>query len=150
MYKRQVLDATFQNLQVQMIYSHNLLPVLVQSVVTGSVVWLVTRHHVLSAWCAFLCLLHGLCDMLVGFEHQWLQPDSPVISLNTYGRVPHLAVLMELAFALACVAWYVREETRRQRPPSRRRVIRLAVVFAAGILVWLPAATLPLRTLLPH
>lgn len=143
-----LLDATFPTLQVHMTYSHNLVPGLVQGVLVWAAVQAIWRDRELALWCGGLAIVHVLCDLVVGFQHQLLGPDSPQVSLDTYGRMPQVAILIELAFALACVHYFLGSEARRGRPVPRGRRVALYVVFAAGILAWLPAATMSLRDVL--
>jgi len=143
-----LLDATFPNLQVAMIYSHNLLPAVLQGVIVFGVVQLFYRDRVLSLWCGALTIVHVLCDLVVGFQHELLGPDSPTVSLNTYGHAPHLAILIELAFALACIFYFQRSEKRRGRPIPRNRLVALYAVFTIGILMLMPAASISLRQML--
>ena len=88
--------------------------------------------------------MHVLCDLLVGFKHELLGPDSPQVSLDTYGRTPVVAIGIELVFALGCVFAYLRSEARRGGPLTRRRSVALYAAFVVGILAWLPATTMPL------
>lgn len=143
-----LFDATFQNLQVAMTWSHNLVPGLIQGVVVAAVVALWFRNRTLALWCGALAIIHVLCDVFVGFEHQLLGPDSPTTSLNTYGTMPHVAIAIELVFAVACVAWYQRSERLQGRPLPRGQLAALYAVFIVGIAAWLPAATMPLREVL--
>ncbi len=143
-----LLDATFPNLKVSMTYSHNLIPGMVQGALVFAIVQAVWRDRALALWCGALTIVHVLCDVFVGFQHQLLGPDSPQISLDTYGRMPQVAILIELAFALACVHFYLRSEARRGRPLSNGRRAALYAVFVVGILAWLPATVVPLRELL--
>jgi hypothetical protein len=144
-----MLDATFQNLKVDMIFSHNLVPGLIQAAVTGLAVLAVYRRRDLALWGAFLVIFHVLCDYVVGFEHQVLGKDSPVVSLDSYARFPHLAIFIELAFSVGCVFLYHRSEARQGRVIPARRQLLLYAVFILGVSVWLPTATLPLRAVLP-
>ncbi len=144
-----LLDATFANLRVEMTFSHNLVPALLQGVVVGGAVLAVLRRPAVALACAGLVVLHVLCDYVVGFEHQVLGPDSLAVALNSYGRAPHLAILFELAFSVACVFWYHRSERLAGRPVPAGRRRALYAIFIVGVLLWLPAATLPLRGLLP-
>ncbi|MCC2656100.1 MAG: hypothetical protein K0Q76_1208 [Panacagrimonas sp.] len=89
-----------------------------------------------------------LCDLVVGFQHQLLGPASPQVSLDTYGHVPQLAILIELVFALVCIHFFLRSEARRGRGLTRGRRIALYAVFAGGILAWLPATSMSLREVL--
>ncbi len=143
-----LLDATFPNLQVAMIYSHNLLPGVLQGVIVFGLVQLIYRDRALAIWCGALTVIHVLCDLVVGFTHELLGPDSPVVSLNTYGHAPHLAILIELAFALACIFYFQRSEQRQGRPIPRKRLLALYAVFSIGILMWMPAASMSLRQML--
>ena len=143
-----LLDATFPNLQVAMIYSHNLLPGILQGVIVFGLVQLIYRDRALALWCGALTVVHVLCDLVVGFTHELLGPDSPVVSLNTYGHAPHLAILIELAFALACIFYFQRSEQRQGHPIPRKRLVALYAVFSIGILMWMPAASMSLRQML--
>jgi hypothetical protein len=89
--------------------------------------------------------VHVLCDILVGFKHELLGPNSPQVSLDTYGHAPVLAIAIELVFALGCVYAYLRSEQRRGRASTRGRTVALYAVFVVGILMWLPATSMSLR-----
>lgn len=145
---RSLLDASFQNLQVQMTYSHNLIPSLVQGAIVAFVIYLFFKDKAFAFCCGFLTVLHVLCDFIVGFEHQVLGEGSPVVSLNSYLHFPHGAILFEYFFSIVCIFWYVRTEKDSGIPVSRRKLIFLLVLFSVGILMWLPSATIPLRELL--
>ena len=140
-----LMDATFQNLQVAMTYSHNLVPGFVQGVVVGGLVYAWFRNRALAFWCGFLTTFHVLSDLVVGFEHQLLGPTSPRVSLDTYGTMPHVAVAIELAFSIACVYWYQLSERRRGRALPRSQLVALYAVFIVGVTAWFPGATLSLR-----
>lgn len=143
-----LLDASFMNLRVAMTYSHNLLPAVAQGLLVGAIVFAICKRRELALWCGGLTLLHVLCDLLVGFEHQLLGPQSPAVSLNTYGLMPEVALAIELAFSIGCVAWYRHAEASRGRPLSRGRLAALYGVFVVGVLMWGPALRTPLRATL--
>jgi membrane-bound metal-dependent hydrolase YbcI (DUF457 family) len=143
-----ILDATFPNLQVHMTYSHNLVPGLIQGAIVFAIVQAIWRDRALALWCGALTVIHVLCDLVVGFQHQLLGPDSPRVSLDTYGQMPQVAILIELVFAVVCIYLYHQSEARRGRPVPRGRRTALYVVFVAGILAWLPATTMSVRQLL--
>ena len=103
------------------------------------------RDRPLALWCGALTVVHVLCDLLVGFKHELLGPDSPQVSLNTYAHAPVMAIGIEIVFALGCVFAYLKSEARRGRPLTRRRTVALYAVFAVGILAWLPATAMSLR-----
>jgi hypothetical protein len=139
-----LMDATFPNLDVHMTYSHNLIPGFLQGGIVFALVYAVWRDRPLALWCGALTVVHVLCDLLVGFKHELLGPDSPQVSLDTYGHAPVLAIAIELVFALACVYAYLRSEARRGRAVARGRTIALYAVFIIGILMWLPTTRMSL------
>jgi hypothetical protein len=136
-----LMDASFQNIRVQMTYSHNLIPALAQGLVVGAVVLWWRRHRQLAWWCGFLVVFHVLCDFVMGFEHQLWDADSAQVALNTYGTVPQLAIALELLFSLMC------EHTERKqgRPLPRSQLAALVAVFSIGVALWFPTATRSLR-----
>jgi len=140
-----LFDATLQNLNVAMTYSHNLVPGIVQGAIVSGLVFAWKRDRRLALWCGFLSTFHVLCDLVVGFEHQLLTPDSMRVSLNTYGTVPQLAIAIELLFTLACVSWYQFAETRQGRPLAPKRLAALYAVFIVGAVIWIPSATTSMR-----
>ncbi|MFL6090437.1 MAG: hypothetical protein ACJ71Z_09880 [Aeromicrobium sp.] len=143
-----LLDATFPNIDVHMTYSHNLIPGFIQGVIVFAVVYAIWRDRPLALWCGALAVIHVLCDLLVGFKHELLGPNSPQVSLDTYGHAPVLAIAIELVFALGCVYAYLASEARQGRPMTRGRSIALYAVFAVGILMWLPSTSVSLGQLI--
>lgn len=143
-----LLDATFLNLQVHMTYSHNLIPGFIQGIIVGSVVYLFYRQKDIAWWCGFLTTFHVLSDAIIGFEHQLLGTNSITTSLNTYGNIPHLAIVMELGFSVVCVYWYGYSEKKSGRTMPKKQRFALYAVFIIGIMMWFPAATIPLSVML--
>jgi hypothetical protein len=144
-----LLDATFQNLQVHMTWSHNLVPNLVLGLAVLAVVRLRYKQWKLALWCALLTSSHVWLDYIVGFEHQLLGADSMSLGLNSYHRFPHAAIFMEVIFAWICLFYYYRQGRKQGVAPSRKEIGYLCLAFSAGILLWLPTATVPMRSLLP-
>lgn len=144
-----LFDATIQGLKVQMIYSHNLIPAVLQALVVGGIIFAFFKNRSFAFWCGFLTLFHVLCDYIVGFEHQLLSPDSMIVGLNSYLRFPHIAILIEFFFSLACIFWYIQTEKNAGNPLSKRKIVYLLLVFGIGVLMWLPTATIPLKDFLP-
>jgi len=138
-----ILDATFQNISVDMRFSHNLVPALIQAVITGAIVMLFLRSAPAALWCASLVVVAVICDYLVGFSHQIMWYASPEIGLNSYKHFPYAAIGMELAFAWICLAYF--KWKRQDLDFSPRKWILLYAAFTIGILAWMPAARIPLR-----
>ena len=143
-----ILDATFNNLDVHMTYSHNVVPNLLLGILVFGAVQLIWKNTKLAVACAFLTCLHVWSDFIVGFQHEVLGPDSMKIGLNSYGRFPYLAILIEWLFALVCLTYFAFAEKARGRAVPRKKLVLLYVAFSIGILAWLPNAYTPMRQLL--
>ncbi len=143
-----ILDATFNNLDVHMTYSHNVVPNLLLGAVVFVIVQLIWKNTKLALACAFLTCLHVWSDFIVGFQHELLGPDSMKIGLNSYGRFPYGAIMIEWAFALTCLTYFVFAEKARGRAVAGKRLVLLYAGFTIGILAWLPNAYTPMRKLL--
>ena len=103
----------------------------------SAAVWLCEVKVVAHDW--------SVADLVVGFKHELLGPESPQVSLDTYGSAPVLAIGIELVFALGCVYAFLTSERRRGRPLTRGRTAALYAVFVIGIMMWLPATSTSLR-----
>ncbi|MCE9597101.1 MAG: hypothetical protein K8S54_03960 [Spirochaetia bacterium] len=140
-----ILDATFSNIDVDMRFSHNLVPALIQAILTGLIVFAFFRSLSISIWCSALVVLHVACDYIVGFSHQIMWYTSPTIGINSYKHMPYVAILIELFFAMACVL-YFQIKRKNSEPLTRSRLTLLYLAFAIGVLVWMPNAKISLRT----
>lgn len=143
-----ILDATFNNLDVHMTYSHNVVPNLLLGVAVFVLVQLIWKNTKLSLACAFLTCLHVWSDFIVGFQHELLGPTSMKIGLNSYGRFPYTAIVIKWIFAIICLTYFVSAEKARGRIVPRKKMILLYSAFTIGILAWLPNAYTPMRKLL--
>lgn len=144
-----LFDATIQGLQVQMTYSHNFAPAVLQGFIVFGIIFAFFRDRSFALWCGFLTVFHVLCDFIVGFEHQLLGLDSISVGLNSYLRFPHIAILIEFVFSILCIYWYIYTENNAGNPLSSKRKLYLILVFSIGVLMWLPTATIPIKDLLP-
>jgi hypothetical protein len=133
-------ETSFLNLHVNMDYSHDLVPVIGWTIVMLLIAWGLTMNFTVAIWCAGLLAVHFLSDMVVGFKHHIMGPNSPAIGLGLYNTYPSIALLIEAAFCIVCVAWFVRARKMEGRPIRKSHVIGLYLLFVGGALIWLPTA----------
>jgi len=134
------LEATFLNLHVNMDYSHDLIPAIGWAFAMLLIAWGITMNFTIALWCAGLVVFHFLCDMLAGFKHHVMGLDSPALGLDLYNSYPSVAILIEAALCIVCVAWFVRARKLQGRPIHKSYVIGLYLLFVGGTLLWLPVA----------
>lgn len=125
----------FSTMVIDMSYSHDLVPVAGWAVAMTAAAYLVTRNRGAAIWAGGLVLLHEVADLVSGFPHFVLGPDSPAIGLGLYIHAPVGALVAELLVALACVWWF----STRTRLAGRRQLALYLLSFL-GVGALLPMA----------
>lgn len=142
------LDATLLHLQVDMPFSHDLLPVLGWSLLMAAIAAVITRSKAVAIWCGALVLVHEASDLLGGFKHYVHGSDSMLIGLGLYNSVPELALLFEALLGVACTAWFIHARQREGRPISVSGKKILYAIFIGGAVFQLGFARVSLAEIL--
>lgn len=132
-----IFATTLQNMTVQMLYSHDLLPQLL---------WVAIAFVLGKLWCkstsvavagAVLVLLHFVFDLISGHPHYVFGSDSVNISLGLYASNAYMAILIEAVITAITVVYFFRQESKLgiQRTTFNKRAIIGLFVF--GILFML-------------
>ncbi|MBI3395804.1 MAG: hypothetical protein HY042_08215 [Spirochaetia bacterium] len=140
-----MFTATFNNIRVDMKYSHAVEPTILLTLGAGLVAGLVFKNVRTGLWCGALVTLHFLSDLLVGFGHDF---HGTNLGLDLYGRAPYAALFVEAAFGAVCVFLYDQSLRKSGNPLNSRQRITLYAVFIAGALMFLPNAKIPIGRLL--
>ena len=140
-----MLQATFENIRVDMPFSHSVEPSILLAIAAGILAGIAFRSVRTALWAGSLIILHFLADMLVGFQHDF---HGVPIALNLYGNSPHLALFIEAAFGAGCVWLYLKFKKENGEEVSAKKKWILYGVFVFGALLWLPTATIPLGAVL--
>lgn len=135
------MAVTLTTLDVDMTYSHDLLPLPVWMLIT-----VLAGRWLFGAWRpgwvgAALVLVHALTDYIGGYEHFVFGPNSQVVGTGLYETAPYLAVSLELVFILVTMAWVVRTDRQRGVRRSRRTWLAWAAVFGGGMAFMFGSAT---------
>ena len=93
---------------VDMRYTHDLLPVAGWTVVMAVIAFGLTQNWTVTAWCAALAIIHELCDLVSGYPHNVLGPETTEVGLKLWVIAPVLATFIESGLGVACVYWYLR------------------------------------------
>lgn len=119
----------FRNMEIDMTFSHDLVPVLLWTLVVGGLGYTVTRSRAVALWCAGLVAFHEACDLVVGFPHHIMGTDTAAVGAGLYYAAPFGGWLIESAMSLGCVAWF----TSRTPLPRWRAASLFGVV---GFACW--------------
>lgn len=135
------LNASFDGMQTNMLYSHNLVPVAILALGFGAATYAVLRDATVALWCFALIVFHELCDLVVGFEHNITTADSPSVGMSLYTTAPVAGILIEAAMCFALVWWFATQRAKDGHALSSGGKLGLNLVLVGGTLATLPIAT---------
>ena len=157
-----VFDTRLDRLAVDMVYSHDVVPILIWTGVTAGIGYLLFRQRRVAAFGAALVLIHAVTDYLGGFPHHVLGPDTPAVGTGMYYTAPYLAVALEGLYCVVFLAWFFYNDARAgvKRTTGQRAtligVFVFGIVFMASVarnsyreLFDIPAIDIPFNTLIP-
>ena len=140
-------DATLNNMLVDMLYSHDLLPQLFWL----AVVFLAGKFLFKSNQIGFVSLalvsIHFILDFFSGHMHHVFGADSMEAGLGLYASNPYLAILIEALFSIVTLWYFFKEEAKNGIIRSTKNRIAIISVFAYGIVFMLIIATKSFRQL---
>jgi len=142
-----VFDATLSNMTVDMLYSHDLVPLIFWLMVTfilGKVIFKSTQIGLVGA---ALVVGHFVLDFFSGHPHHIFGADTADAGLGLYASNVYLAIAIEAIFCV-CMLWYYFIQDAKlgiQRTPKNKAAIIGLFIF--GIVFMLSIATTSFREL---
>ena len=127
-------DASLNNMVVDMLYSHDLLPQLFWLVIVfllGRFLFKSTKIGLVSA---SLVTIHFILDFFSGHMHHLFGADSMDAGLGLYASNPYLAIFIEALFSIVALWYFFREEAKNGIIRSTKNRIGIISVFAYGII----------------
>ncbi|MEM7436923.1 MAG: hypothetical protein AAF436_17345 [Myxococcota bacterium] len=142
-----VLDVSLDRLAVDMIYSHDVLPILLWTALTAGVGYLLFRQLRVVVIGALLVLVHAASDYLGGFPHHVFGPDTPSVGTGWYYTAPYLGVAFEALYCVIFLAWFFYNDAKAgvKRTVSQRATI--VGVFVFGVVFMFSVAKTSFRDL---
>ncbi len=125
---------------LEMTLSHDLVPALVIALMAGVALQLAFRSAKVTAIGVGLVLFHEVCDMVSGFAHNVLGPDTPRMGFDFYRSAPATALLIELVLALVCVGYFFVKRRDQGDTVAPAKAAVLSVVIFLPILAMLARA----------
>jgi len=140
-------DATLSNLAVDMLYSHDVLPLMVWCVlvfIIGKTVFNSTQIGLVSV---ALVVIHFVLDFFSGHIHHIFGAETMAAGLGLYASNPYLAIAIEAVFSIIVIWYFFREENKKGIIRTTVNRIAIISVFAYGIIFMLLIATRSFREL---
>lgn len=140
-------DATLNNMAVDMLYSHDLLPLLFWLTIVFVIGKLLFKSTPIGLVSMSLVAIHFVLDFFSGHIHHMFGADTMEAGLGLYTSSPFLAIAIEAIFSFLTIWYLFREETKKGIVRTAINKIAIISVFAYGIIFMLLIATRSFREL---
>ena len=142
-----VFDARLDQFAVDMIYSHDVLPILFWTGATAAGGYLLFKQRRVAVFGALLVLIHAASDYIGGFPHHVFGPETAEVGTGWYYTAPYLAVTFEAVYSLFFLAWFFYNDAKAGVKRSTGQKATLVGVFVFGIAFMLSVAKTSYREL---
>jgi hypothetical protein len=140
-------DASLINMSVDMVYSHDLLPLLVWLIIGFTLGKLLFKSTQIGLVSMVLVLFHFVLDFFSGHIHHVFGAETMELVFGLYASNPYLAVAIEALFSIVALWYYFKEEAKMGNRRLQSNKIAIISVFAYGIVFMLLIATHSFREL---
>jgi hypothetical protein len=140
-------DATLSNMAVDMVYSHDVFPLLLWLVVAFVLGKLLFKSTQIGLVSVALVGTHFILDFFSGHMHHIFGAETMGAGLGLYASSPYFAILIEAVFSIAALWYFFREESKKGITRTLMNRIGILSVFAYGIVFMLLIATRSFREL---
>jgi hypothetical protein len=140
-------DASLINMSVDMVYSHDLLPLLVWLIIGFTLGKLLFKSTQIGLVSMVLVLFHFVLDFFSGHIHHVFGAETMELGFGLYASNPYLAVAIEALFSIVALWYYFKEEAKMGNRRLQSNKIAIISVFAYGIVFMLLIATHSFREL---
>ena len=141
-------DATLSNMAVDMLYSHDLMPLLIWLPLVfliGKFLFKSTQIGIVSM---VLVLSHFVLDYFSGHMHHLFGADTMEAGLGLYASSPYIAIAIEAVFSIVALWYFFSQEAKKGIIRTMKNRIAIISVFAYGIIFMMIIATSSFRELL--
>jgi len=140
-------DASLINMSVDMVYSHDLIPLLVWLIIGFTLGKLLFKSTQIGLVSMALVLIHFVLDFFSGHIHHVFGAETMELGFGLYASNPYLAVAIEALFSIVALWYYFKEEAKMGNRRLQSNKIAIISVFAYGIVFMLLIATHSFREL---
>ena len=140
-------DATLSNMVVDMVYSHDLLPLLIWLIVAFTLGKIFFKSTQIGLVSMALVSIHFVLDFFSGHMHHVFGAETMELGFGLYASNPYLAIIIEALFSVVALWYFFREESKKGIKRTKKNKISIMSVFAYGIIFMLLIATHSFREL---
>jgi len=140
-------DATLSNMAVDMLYSHDFLPLLFWLAIVFVIGKLLFKSTQIGLVSMALVFVHFVLDFFSGHMHHLFGAETMELGLGLYASSPYLAIFIEAIFSVGALWYFFKEETKNGIIRTTKNRVAIISVFAYGIIFMLLIATRSFRDL---
>jgi len=140
-------DASLSNMVVDMVYSHDLLPLFIWLFIAFALGKLLFKSTQIGLVSMALVSIHFVLDFFSGHMHHVFGAETMELGFGLYASNPYLAILIEALFSIVAVWYFFREESKKGIIRTTKNKVGIISVFAYGIIFMLLIATHSFREL---
>jgi phosphatidylglycerophosphate synthase len=134
-------DATLSNMSVDMLYSHDLIPLLLWLIVVFFLGKILFKSRKIALVGGVLVFLHFILDFFSGHMHHVFGADSMQAGLGLYATWPYIAIGIEAIFSGIVLWYFFKEEAKKGVQRTSKNKAAIIGVFVYGIFFMLIIAT---------
>jgi hypothetical protein len=142
-----VLDTTLNNMTVDMLYSHDLLPQVFWLIVIFLIGKVLFRSTKIGLVGAALVAGHFILDIFSGHAHHIFGAESQDIALGLYASNVYLAIAIELVFSVVMLWYFFKQDAKNGIQRSSKNKASIIGLFVFGVVFMLSIATISFRQL---
>ncbi len=140
-------DATLSNMAVDMVYSHDLLPLFIWLFIAFALGKLLFKSTQIGLVSMALVSIHFVLDFFSGHMHHVFGAETMEAGLGLYASSTYLAIFIEAIFSVGAVWYFFRGEAKKGIIRTTKNKVSIISVFAYGIIFMLLIATHSFREL---
>ena len=140
-------DATLSNMAVDMVYSHDLLPLLIWLLIAFTLGKTLFKSTQIGLVSMALVSMHFVLDFFSGHMHHLFGAETMELGFGLYASNPYLAIVIEALFSIVALWYFFKEESKKGIKRTKKNKISIMSVFAYGIIFMLLIATHSFREL---
>jgi hypothetical protein len=141
-------DATLSNMNVNMLYSHDLLPQLFWLALIYIIGRSLFKSHKIGLVSVAILIGHFVLDFFSGHMHHVFGENSLKAGLGLYATAPYKAIAIEAIFILLALGYFFQVDSKTGNKRSMANKISIISVFVYGIIFMLLIATRSFREIL--
>ena len=142
-----VFNTTLNNLAVDMLYSHDLLPQIFWVGIVFLIGKFLFKNTKIGLLGGALVVGHFVLDLFSGHPHHIFGAESQNIALGLYASNPFLAIGIEAVFTVVVLWYYFGQEAKNGIQRTAKNKASIIGLFVFGILFMLSIATTSFREL---